>query len=217
MAGISPTIVAALDALPLFPLQDVVLMPGASLPLFVFEPRYKKMIRDVLDGHRALAVVQIVGGPIDEDGNPKIARVAGLGTIVDHTELPSGRFNVIVRGVARVELTELPFVSPYRRASAKVLEDQHDPVSSTAMAVLIATATAFAATVKQRDASFAFKMPKVSDAGSLADHCAQHLLIDGRDRQAALETSSVSERVRHVTETLALQQMSFASPNGAMN
>jgi ATP-dependent Lon protease len=193
-------------------------MPGASLPLFVFEPRYKRMVRDALEGHRALGIVQIVGaGPVDEHGHPKIARIAGAGTIVDHTELPSGRYNIIVRGVARVELTELPFVSPYRRASAKVLVEQHDNVSSSAMAALISTATAFASVVKQRDSSFVFKMPKLSDAGSLADHCAQHLLIDGRDRQAVLETSSVAERVRLVTETLALQQMSFVQGGGTMN
>lgn len=208
----------ALDALPLFPLPQAVLMPGALMPLFVFEPRYKRMVRDALDGHRTIAVVQIVGDdPVDEHGHPRIARVAGVGTIVDHTELPSGRFNIVLRGRARVALTELPFVPPYRRARAEVLAERDENVSSTAMAALISTATAFASVVRQRDDSFEFRMPKVSDAGSLADHCAQHLLIDGRDRQTVLETVSVADRVRLVTETLALQQLGFSASNEALN
>jgi ATP-dependent Lon protease len=209
---------AALDALPLFPLPHVALMPGATLPLFVFEPRYKRMVRDALDSHRTIAVVQILDdGPVDAEGHPKIARIAGVGTIVDHTELPSGRYNIVLRGRSRVSLDELPFTPPYRRARARILPDHDENVSSTAMAALISTATAFAAIVRQRDDTFAFKMPKVSDAGSLADHCAAHLLIDGRDRQAVLETTSVADRVRLVTETLALQQLGLSATDGALN
>ncbi len=208
----------ALEALPLFPLPQAVLMPGTTMPLFVFEPRYKRMVRDALDSHRSIAVVQIIGeGPVDEHGHPKIAAVAGVGTIVDHTELPSGRYNIVLRGRARVTLSELPFTPPYRRAQARVLAERDASVSSTAMAALISTATAFAAIVRQRDETFDFRMPKVSDAGSLADHCAAHLLIDGRDRQTVLETVSIADRVRLVTETLALQQLGLSASDGALN
>src|SRR3954462_2326372 len=98
----------ALSALPLFPLPTV-LFPGAMLPLHIFEPRYRAMIRDALDTHRALAVVLITDpNTLDEHGHPVIAEIAGAGVIVDHAELPSGRFNILVRGRARVRLEELP-------------------------------------------------------------------------------------------------------------
>jgi Lon protease-like protein len=153
----------------------------------------------------------------DENGQPAIARVAGVGTIVDHAELPSGRYNIVLRGRARVELAELPFVPPYRRARATVLPSRDENLSSTAIAALIATATTFVSLVRQRDKSFDFRMPKLSEAGSLVDHCAQHLLIDARDRQRALETTSVAERVRLVTETLALQHMGLAGGSKGLN
>jgi Lon protease-like protein len=209
---------AALEELPLFPLPGVVLMPGALLPLYVFEPRYRKMVRDALDGHQALGIVQLAEpASTDRNGQPAIARIAGAGTIIDSTELPNGRYQILLRGRARVSLQELPFVPPYRRARASVLASTDENVSSTATAALIAVATGFAALVRERDKSFDFRMPKLSDAGGIADHCAQHLLIDGRDRQQALETTSVVARVRIVTETLAMQQLSLSGAKGTKN
>jgi Lon protease-like protein len=216
MEPVAPDIAPALEELPLFPLPHVVLLPGALLPLHIFEPRYRTMVRDALAGHRAIGIVQIVEPEKrDENGQPAIARVAGVGTIVDHAELPSGRYNIVLRGRARVELAELPFVPPYRRARATVLPSRDENLSSTAIAALIATATTFVSLV--RDKSFDFRMPKLSEAGSLVDHCAQHLLIDARDRQRALETTSVAERVRLVTETLALQHMGLAGGSKGLN
>ena len=218
MEPVAPDIAPALDELPLFPLPHVVLLPGALMPLHIFEPRYRTMVRDALASHRALGIVQIADPEKHhENGQPAIARVAGVGTIVDHAELPSGRYNIVLRGRARVELVELPFVPPYRRAKATVLPSREENLSSTAIAALIATATTFVTLVRQRDKSFDFRMPKLSDAGSLVDHCAQHLLIDARDRQLALETTSVAERVRLVTETLALQHMGLAGGSKGLN
>lgn len=208
----------ALEELPLFPLPGVILMPGALLPLHVFEPRYRKMVRDALDGHQTIGVVQLLEpARMNSRGQPAIARIAGAGTIVDYTELPNGRYHILLRGRARVTLEELPFVAPYRRARASVLDSTDEGVSSTATAALIAVATGFAALLKERDKSFEFRMPKLSDAGGIADHCAQHLLIDGRDRQLALETTSVATRVRLVTETLAMQQLSLSGAAGPKN
>jgi Lon protease-like protein len=210
-----PELAPALASLPLFPLPQAVLMPGALLPLHVFEPRYRAMVRDALAGHQSIGVVQILE-PLtrDDEGQPIIARIAGVGTIVDHVELPSGRFNIVLRGRARVALAELPFVPPYRRALATVLESVGASPTSSDVAALVATATAFVALVRERDDSFEFRLPKLSDPGQLADHCAQHLLVDGRDRQRALDELDVSERVRLVTETIALQQLSLSGASG---
>lgn len=211
-------VLPALEELPLFPLPQVALFPGALMPLHIFEPRYRAMIRDVIDGHKVLGIVQIVDSDVrDEHGNPKIARVGGVGVLVDYTELPSGRFNVLVRGRARIEIDELPFVPPYRRARAKVLGSSQEAVSPSDIAALISSATSFASIVRERDENFEFKLPRDGDAGMLADHCAATLLIDGRDRQLALQTTNVVERVRIVTETIALQRLALHGEAGAPN
>ncbi len=210
-------IAAALPALPLFPLETV-LFPGAMLPLHIFEPRYRKMIRDALDTHRTLAVVFVTDPSlVDEHGHPKIASMAGVGVIVDHAELPSGRFNILVRGRARVSLEELPFVAPYRRARATVVTSPPADVPSSDLSALVSAATAFAARVRERDPSFELTLPKDAPAGVIADLCAHHLVLDGRDRQAALETLDVGARVRRVAETLALQRLALSHDPRDMN
>lgn len=208
----------ALPSLPLFPLPTV-LFPGALLPLHIFEPRYRALVRDALDGHHALAVVLITDSEkLDGHGHPQIAAVAGAGVIVDHVELPSGRFNILVRGRARVSLAELPFgEGPYRRAQATVLTPPAGEVEPSDLSALVSAATAFASRVRERDPSFEFTLPRDAPAGAVADLCAHHLVLDARERQAALETLAVGPRVRHVAEVLALQRLALSHDPHEMN
>ena len=217
-SGVLRDLSPALSSLPLFPLSTV-LFPGALLPLHVFEPRYRAMIRDALDGHGALAVLLVTDAErLDEHGHPQIARVAGAGVIVDHVELPSGRFNVLVRGRARVSLEELPFRDkPYRRARATVIETPSGEVPANDLAALISAATAFAARVREREPDFELPIPKDAPAGAVADLCAHHLVLDARERQAALETLDTGARVRRVAEVLALQRLALSTDPREMN
>jgi Lon protease-like protein len=201
----------ALSALPLFPLPTV-LFPGAMLPLHIFEPRYRQMIRDALESHRALAVVLIQNPAlVDEHGHPAIAEVAGAGVIVDHAELPSGRFNVLVRGRARVRIAELPFVEPYRRAEAIILNPPAIDVPQIDITALISAASAFTARVRERDPSFEFPLPRDVPASQIADLCAHHLVLDARERQQILETLDPVSRVRRVAEALTLQRLTLSN------
>ena len=201
----------ALSALPLFPLTSV-LFPGAMLPLHVFEPRYREMVRDTLDTHQMLAVVMVTDPTLlDAHGHPQIASIAGIGTIVDYAELPSGRFNILVRGRARVRLEELPFgEKPYRRARATVIDPLAGEVPPSDLSALISSATAFASRVRERDPSFEFPLPKDAPASLIADLCAHHLVLDARERQTILETLDTDARVRKVAGSLALQRLTLA-------
>jgi Lon protease-like protein len=209
---------AALGELPLFPLPQAVLFPGAVLPLHVFEPRYRTMIRDCLSSHRALGVVQILDPvTLDAHGEPAIASVAGVGVIVEHAELPDGRYNVLVRGRARARLEELPFVPPYRRAKAMILPTEDTAVSDGDVSALVANATAFVALVRERDHEFDFRLPRGAAPGFITDVCAHHLVIDARERQTILETLDLSARVLRVTEALALQRLALSSKSHPLN
>lgn len=207
-----PDIASALGALPLFPLPQTVLFPEAMLPLHIFEPRYRAMVRDALATHRTLAIVLITdANEVDAHGHPQIARVAGVGVIIDHADLPGGRYNILLKGRARVQLDdELPFVKPYRRARASVLTPQPGHVSQSDLAALVSSATAFAAIVRERDKTFEFHLPREADPGTLADLCAHQLVLDARERQAALDMLDVGARVRRVSETLAIQRVTLA-------
>ena len=91
-------------------LPHTTLFPQAFLPLQIFEPRYRRMLDDALGGHRMFAVA--LRRPDRSRETP--ASVAGLGLIRAAVEQSDGTSNLILQGVARVELTDIVRYRPYR-------------------------------------------------------------------------------------------------------
>lgn len=208
----TPNLEAALAELPIFPLPRLVFFPDTILPLHIFEPRYRAMVADCLRTHGAMAVVRIrEAEELDEYGNARLETISGAGIIIEHEAMPDGRSNLLLAGRARVRLEELPFVGPYRRARATILDSVQGPIPESDRTALVAAATAFAREVKKRDGKFQFDLPVRAGAPCLADVCAAHLVIDADARQAALEELDEGKRVRLVTRELALQENAFSS------
>jgi ATP-dependent Lon protease len=193
----------ALAAIPVFPLPRLVLFPGALLPLHIFEPRYRAMLADSLATHRCIAMALVEDPGAAEP--PAFARVAGAGIIVEHQPLPDGRSNIVLLGCARVRLEELPFVPPYRRARAQVLEDRPTPLTDIDFAALHAAVSGFVAEVRRLDVEVDFALPAGAATATTVDLCAQHLIVDADARQRALEELDVAARARFVTAELAAQ------------
>ena len=110
--------------LPLFPLK-VVLFPHASLPLHIFEERYKLMIQRCLDGDSQFGVVFIrsgaeVGGPAEPHS---VGTVAGIERV---ERLDDGRLLITVKGVSRFRVKEITQSRPYLEGQVEVLEDEGD-------------------------------------------------------------------------------------------
>jgi len=119
-----------LAELSIFPLPNAALFPGAALPLHVFEPRYRELIRDALSGRRILAVARLLPGYEEQyEGRPPVHPVCGVGVIESHSERKDGRFDVSLRGLARVRIvSELPPLRSYRQVRAERLrEPSPDP------------------------------------------------------------------------------------------
>ena len=97
--------------LPLFPLNTV-FFPGMTLPLHIFEPRYREMINLCLDQQQPFGVVLIDSGP--ETGAPaNPCRVGTLGSISRVERLAGGRLNIEVLGQERFQILELQHERPY--------------------------------------------------------------------------------------------------------
>jgi ATP-dependent Lon protease len=208
---------AALAELPIFPLPQVVLFPRVLMPLHIFEPRYRAMLDDAMRGHRAIAMALIPDpGDLDEHGRPKIATVAGVGIVIEQQALPDGRSNIVLHGQARVQLEELPFIPPYRRARATVLHDRDVPVGADDRAALLAAANAFTSDVARREPRFGFSVPPSLSAGAVADLCAHHLVVDAGVRQALLAELDPAARVRRVTAELAAQHAMLLRERGGV-
>jgi Lon protease-like protein len=103
------------SAVPLFPLPNVVLFPGAVLPLHIFEERYKTMTADVLRGARQVAIALLrPGWEKNYHGRPPIEPVVCVGAILSHEKLPDGRYNFLLRGQRRCRLVREYGDEPYR-------------------------------------------------------------------------------------------------------
>lgn len=115
---------------PLFPLPNVVLFPQASLPLHIFEPRYRQMTADVLEGERLIAMSLLTPGwqATPPDVPPPIHPMVGLGQIIAHERLDDGRYMLVLRGVSRARVVqELSVGLPYRVGQLELFQDEVPP------------------------------------------------------------------------------------------
>jgi Lon protease-like protein len=87
--------------LPLFPLPNAVLFPGVPLPLHIFEPRYREMVRDVERGEERLIGMVLLRGEWRKEyyGSPPIYSIGCAGRMVSTEPLPDGRYNILLHGV----------------------------------------------------------------------------------------------------------------------
>jgi Lon protease-like protein len=119
----------------MFPLGTV-LQPTGAVPLQVFEPRYRRMMRDCLTGHEGFGVVLIERGS-EVGGGDVRASVGTRAAIVDPVELADGRWTLLGVGIERLRVLRWLADDPYPRAE---VEPWPDPAPSPALPALVATA-----------------------------------------------------------------------------
>lgn len=107
--------------IPVFPLRGAILLPRATLPLNVFEPRYLSMLDDVISGQRVIGILQPAGSGEDDDGDsPKdrslaLRRIGCAGRVTSYQELDDGRLVITLTGIMRFEcIDEAETDTPYR-------------------------------------------------------------------------------------------------------
>ncbi len=107
--------------MPMFPL-GMVLMPTMVVPIHVFEPRYRQMTKDCLDGDREFGVVLIERG--SEVGGGDIRTDAGtVARIINAEEFPDGRWGLVAGGIRRVQVSQWLKDDPYPRAEVQEWPD----------------------------------------------------------------------------------------------
>ena len=126
--------------LPMFPLGTV-LFPHMVLPLHVFEPRYRALMHDVLDGDREFGVALISRGH-EVGGGDLRTDVGTVARIVQAEEIEDGRWLTIAVGTRRVRIDRWLPDDPYPLAVVEDLEESVDLGEVDASDELLVAATA---------------------------------------------------------------------------
>ncbi len=158
---------------PMFPLPSYFLFPGAASPLRVFEPRYRQMVEDLLDGPGRLVMACVDPEHVHEmAGDPPVLETGGLGEIARHRRLPNGEYLIWVVGLGRVRIEEIESDRLYRRARGHLLEtpdqDQEAEIADLGLSLQLRDAIA-------EHSEEDLELPDEASIGFLADILAQCL------------------------------------------
>ena len=188
--------------LPLFPLP-LVLFPGATLPLHVFEPRYRALLADCVRGDGRFGIVLSAG-----DERPLPGQVGCVAELRDVRALPDGRANILVEGAERFAIARLVASdSAYLVAEVQPWTDAPEPDAHEALRTLDAgTREAFqrVARAARAIADDDDPIPELpSDPAALSFAIAAAVELELGTRQRLLASRSAVERLREVHELLA--------------
>jgi uncharacterized protein len=184
--------------LPLFPLEQVVLFPGMSLPLRIFEERYKVMIAACQVTDQVFGVLLIRSG--HEVGAPaEPERVGCTARMLRIDRLPEGEMHILNIGEQRFRLSGAPRVSPdgYLVGDVTLLPDQPDASASDLVAEVARAFESYRAAFAPEPPSLSGLRPPAlpTDPLRLSYQVAAGLNVHPRERQRLLELDSVSARL----------------------
>lgn len=204
---------------PVMILPNATLFPQALLPLYIFEPRYRRMLEDCLTSHRMFCVA--MQRPGSQRETP--ARVAGIGVVRVSVEHKDATSHLILQGLARVQLCETVRYKPYRKNRIELLTPA--PCDTVAVDALVNKLKDLLEERVKRGLPFPFPVAPAPDAGSnptpgisprevlkylgaiedpeqLTDLVSCAVLPDAGERQTILETVEIDTRLRKLIHFL---------------
>ena len=188
--------------LPIFPLPGVVLMPGAVLPLHVFEPRYRELVAYCVSHDQVFGVATLKPGYESEyHQSPPVYPSLGVGRVVSFQELPDGRSNILLQSVGCAQVVdEPPAERSFRQVSCVFQDNDYTGLEKGMRAIRGLVCRIGAVTDAAGDEA---RRILAMDDASLLDILARKLLSQTRDRLAYLAADQVTFRMHLVQETLA--------------
>jgi uncharacterized protein len=197
--------------LPIFPLPNSVLFPGVFLPLHIFEPRYRAMVADVLEGDRLIGMMLLKPGwDADYEGRPPVYPVGCAGLVSHVDRLADGCYNIVLHGLEKFRLLKEEKDGSYRSGEVITLAESLDARAKEQLkeernkleALLLPTALG-------SDASF----PSSLSDEDLVNALSQYLNLSPIERQALLERQDPLDRARSLVELIEMQALTMKMPH----
>jgi Lon protease-like protein len=198
--------------IPIFPLPNVVLFPNVFLPLHIFEPRYRAMVKDALASDRIIGMVLLRPGfEANYAGRPPVYPIGCAGLITHSEPLPDGRFNIVLRGLEKFKMTGEEEGQSYRVAQVEALSEAVTETDKTAMHQHRRRLESLLAAAVEHRGTDPKLPPNISD-DDLVNALAQYLALEPIERQALLECDGVLSRCEALVELLEMRSMVAARP-----
>jgi Lon protease-like protein len=191
--------------IPLFPLPNVVLFPDVCLPLHIFEPRYREMTSDALDGDRIIGMVLLrPGWEGNYDGRPPIYEIGCAGLVTHAEKLDDGRYNLVLRGMEKFRVLREDCDRSYRRAEVQAI---HEAVSEADRAVVRTERRRLESLLVPQPTGRGAdpKMPPSMPDEELVNALSQYLDLEVVEKQALLERDGLLNRCRSLIELLEMK------------
>ncbi len=191
--------------IPVFPLPNVVLFPTVSLPLHIFEPRYREMVSDALDGDRIIGMALLRPGWEGKyEARPPIYPVGCAGLITHAERAADGRYNIVLRGLEKFRVVSEQHQRAYRIAEVDPIVDAVD--DSERELVRAERRRLEALIIPQPEGPGAErKMPPSMGDEDLVNALAQYLELEVVEKQALLERDGVLNRCRSLIDLLEMK------------
>jgi Lon protease-like protein len=204
--------------LPLFPLPNVVLFPGVFLPLHIFEPRYRQMVAQALEGDRIIGMTLLVPGHEEAyEGRPPVFPV-GCAGLISHVERQNdGRFNLILRGLSKFRIDEETPTTDgvlYRVAQITPLEEAIPVDARSTLREARRRLEALLTPALQGE--HGSRLPRDMADDDLVNALSQYLDLEPVEKQALLERDGVVARCRTLVELIEMKLLTQGSPDSGL-
>jgi hypothetical protein len=207
------------ESLKVFPLPSAVLLPHSVIPLHIFEPRYRDLVRDAVAGDRIMALAQLEPGwePRYSE-RPALQRMMCAGLIVWDEELEDGRYNILLQGVCRARLvSELASERLYREVRVELLPDP--PFEGQEEEQLRQAVLELAGRVPPSFSEGLLPAVARAKGGALADVVGAAIIPESERRQQLLTQLNVRQRLQAVIEEVGelIGRLQPMRPTGLLN
>jgi Lon protease-like protein len=187
------------EEVPVMTLPNTTFFPQALMPLHIFEPRYRQMLRDVLASNRLFAVAGLNLGELNEPGSfePPF-KIASVGIVRACQKNDNGTSNLLLQGLCRVEIVKIISDEPYRRIQIRALlskagaSPDENQALRRELSRLLNVKLKLAATGSSEMTAF---LKTVEDPEAFVDIAAFSLCEDAALKQKLLETLDVHRRL----------------------
>ena len=196
----APLVPGETRAFPVLPLRDIVVFPHMIVPLFVGREKSIKALEEVMRSDTFILLATQKNASDDDPATESIYEVGTLASVLQLLKLPDGTVKVLVEGAERAKVQRYTDRSEYYEADAVVLADSSgEQVEAEALSRSVVTEfEGYVKLNKKVSPEVIGVVQQIEDYAKLADTVASHLAVKIPDKQAILETPSVTERLEKV-------------------